>query len=327
MNQDTSTTAHPPPVRHLIVGDGSIGLGVAQALQRRGLGCALASRSGPKGNAPQGSSTPHLRVDARDAEQVLQATQGCTHVYLTLGLPYDTQVWERDWPQVMRSVIDAAVQHGAVLVFFDNLYSYGPAPLQVPITEDHPRHPPSRKGAVRAGLLAQLHDAARTRGLRWVVGRSADFYGPGVRNSALYVSAIERQLQGKAAQWLGPTDMPHSFTYTLDAAEGLVRLALDEGAWQREWHLPTASQPTTPRELLDQSARLLGAPEAVQALPVWAVGLLQWVIPILREYREMLYQNTSPYVFSSAAFLQRYPDFRITPYDEGMRAMVASFRT
>jgi nucleoside-diphosphate-sugar epimerase len=236
-------------------------------------------------------------------------------------------VWKHDWPRVMRHCIQAALAHGAVLAFFDNVYSYGPLPLAVPLREDHPRQPPSRKGAVRAGLLRQLHEAGERDGLRWVVGRSADFYGPGALNTLLYASAMERQLNGRRARWLGKPDALHSFTYTGDAARGLVRLAQDAGAWQQEWHLPTASPAPTPRELLAISARLLGAPEGVQPMPDALLRLLKPFVPILREVDEMLYQNRQDYVFDSSRFMARCPDFAITPYAEGIAAMVASLRT
>ncbi|MDO5624058.1 MAG: NAD-dependent epimerase/dehydratase family protein [Pseudomonadota bacterium] len=308
--------------RHFILGDGLIGQAVADELASTGHAPVLASRSGPKAS----TAHPHVRADALDGAALRTATQGCTHLYLTLGLRYDTRVWQRDWPRVMQNAIDAALAHGAVLVFFDNVYAYGPLPLQVPMREDHPREPPSRKGAVRAQLLNLIERAARTQGLRWVIGRSADFYGPGVRQSPLFVAAIERQLKGKAAQWMGKPDARHSFTYVPDAARGLVQLALDEGAWQHAWHLPTPAEAPTPRQLLTHSARLLGAPERIQVLPDALLGVLKLFMPPLREYGEMLYQNRQDYVFSSAAFMARYSDFAVTPYEEGVAWMTASFR-
>ena len=323
MNTPNTSAAKPP--LHLVLGDGVIGQAVADELRRQGLPCALASRHAPA-SPPGGAPHRHITVDALDADALLRATEGATHLYLTIGLPYQAAVWERDWPRVMRHAIQAALAHGAVLAFFDNVYSYGPLPLQVPMREDHPRQPPSRKGAVRAGLLRMLQEAGDRDGLRWVVGRCADFYGPGVRHSVLYTSAIERQLKGRRAQWLGNPDLRHSFTYTGDAARGLVQLAFDAGAWQQAWHLPTASPAPTPRQLLDASARLLGAPGGVQTMPDALLWLLKRFVPILREVDEMLYQNRQDYVFDSSRFMARYPAFRVTPYEEGLAAMVASLR-
>lgn len=318
----------PDPCRmtsplHLILGDGVVGRAVADELARRGLPHALASRTAPDGPA---AAVPHRRVDALDLDGLRAATADVSHLYLTLGLPYNTRVWQRDWPRVIDNAIAAARENGCRLVMFDNVYPYGPAPLRVPMREDHPWQAASRKGAVRQAVDERLHRAARDEGVRMLIARSADFYGPGVRNSLLYAAAIERQLQGKAAQCLSNPDLPHSYTYTGDAGRALVQLALDEQAYGQDWHLPTAEPAPTTRELLTLSAQLLGAPQGVQVLPRPVLALLQWFVPLLREVREMLYQGDHAYVFSSAKFMQRYPDFRVTPYAEGIAEMVRSLQ-
>jgi len=308
---------------HLIVGDGVVGLAVADELARLDLPYALASRTAP---AAATHAARHRRVDALDLDALLAASADASHVYVTLGLPYDTRVWQRDWPVVIENFVAAARANRFKLVFFDNVYPYGPSPLLVPMSEDHPQQPPSRKGKLRKALDDRLWRAVREDGLRLVIARSADFYGPGVRNSMLYAAAIERQLRGKAAQWIGSPDKRHSYTYTPDAGRGLAMLALDDGATGHAWHLPTAEPAPTTRALLEQSAAILGAPHKVQVMPMPLVRVLKWFVPILREVDEMLYQNDGDYVFSSAAFMRRYPDFRVTTYAEGIEAMVRSLR-
>jgi hypothetical protein len=70
--------------------------------------------------------------------------------------------------------------------------------------------------------------------------------------------------------------------------------------------------------LIAMSAQLLGAPAGVNVLPDFAIGILKWVVPMLREVSEMLYQNRQPYVFSSAKFMRQYPDFEITSLRNGL---------
>lgn len=320
----TSTNPGPGPEgKHLIVGAGPIGRMTAQALLASGARVTLASRSTP---LPE-TTVPHVCLDARDGAALMQAAQGAGYIHLTLGLRYQSATWERDWPRIMNHAIAAATQNQAGLVWFDNVYAYGPAPLRVPMDEDHALHPPSRKGRVRAQLLQLLADAGQQRGLRWLVARSADFYGPGaMRQSMLYVLAMQRQVHGRAAWWLGDPDALHSFTYAPDAARAMVRLTLDAGAWLQAWHLPTAAPACSARELLALSAHLLEAPDTVRAVaPAWTrLGSL--LVPALREVSEMLYQFRQDYVFSSARFQRRYPDFHITPYRDGIAATAAALR-
>ncbi|MCZ2420258.1 MAG: NAD-dependent epimerase/dehydratase family protein [Burkholderiales bacterium] len=306
------------PTRHLILGDGVIGRAAAQTLRARGHEVTLASRSAR-------SEAGHLQLDALDAPALSRALHGHSHLHLCLGLDYRAQVWERDWPRIMLGAIDAALTHGARLLWFDNIYAYGPLPLAVPMREDHALAAPSRKGRVREGLIAQLQQAGEQRGLRWLIARSADFYGPHSRLSLLYVAGLQRQLQGRSAVWLGNADRRHSFTYTPDAGRALALLALDESAWQQSWHMPTASPAPTPRALLADSARLLGLAPRLHVLPAPLVRLASPLHPMVREVGEMLYQNQQDYVFCSDKFMARYPDFRITPYAEGLAATLASF--
>lgn len=308
-------------IRHLIVGDGVIGRNTAQALHAAGQPVTIASRTPCDTIDPEVS---HLRLDALDGAALRAAAEGASHLHLTVGLPYRAAVWERDWPRVMRNAIDAALAHGARLLWFDNVYAYGPLPLRVPMREDHPIDAPSRKGRVRARLLRMLHDAAERRDLRWLVARSADFYGPQAAQSMLNVAGIQRQLQGRAAWWLGDPDKRHSFTHVGDAGRALAHLALQTDTWQQCWHLPTADPAPTPRELLMESARLLGAPVTVRQVPPVLLGLLSAVVPMVREVVEMLYQNQQDYVFDSSKFMARFPDFRVTPYNEGMVEMAQS---
>jgi hypothetical protein len=46
----------------------------------------------------------------------------------------------------------------------------------------------------------------------------------------------------------------------------------------------------------------------------------------IREVQEMSYQFENPYVMSSKKFMDKFPDFIVTPYEIGIREMVQSFK-
>ncbi|MCG6381988.1 NAD(P)H-binding protein, partial [Vibrio fluvialis] len=48
-----------------------------------------------------------FQADLLDPEQTLRAVEGSETVYLTAGLPMDTQLWVAQWPTLMRNVIAA----------------------------------------------------------------------------------------------------------------------------------------------------------------------------------------------------------------------------
>jgi hypothetical protein len=54
------------------------------------------------------------------------------------------------------------------------------------------------------------------------------------------------------------------------------------------------------------------------------IKLLGFFIPILGEIHEMLYQYDRDYFFNSQKFVQRFPDFKITPYEAGVKQTAAA---
>jgi hypothetical protein len=66
------------------------------------------------------------------------------------------------------------------------------------------------------------------------------------------------------------------------------------------------------------SAALSGAPSGLKVMPRALVSVLAWVWPLMREVREMLYQNDQDYVFDCSDFMAHAPDFRITPLERGL---------
>ncbi|MBC8081942.1 MAG: NAD-dependent epimerase/dehydratase family protein [Hymenobacter sp.] len=271
----------------------------------------LVSRQPQKVNA----ADELLPADLTDPTQTERAVAGSTVVYLVVGLPYNANTWQVSWPRIMTNVLKACATHGASLVFLDNVYMYGP--VEGKMTEETPFNPASRKGEVRARIARQLLDAVQAGQVRALIARAADFYGPAISNSIPNTLILDNLKQGKAAQWPGSIDQPHSFTFTPDAGRATAVLGNTPAAFGQTWHLPTAAPALTARQFAGQAAPHYGAAPKIRALPklmMRAVGL--FVEPV-RESMEMFYQNDRPYLFDSAKFDQQF--FAATPYAEGIR--------
>lgn len=119
-----------------------------------------------------------LSADLTDRESVFKAVNGSEVVYLTVGFEYNINVWRKQWPSLIQNVIDACVQEGSKLVFFDNMYCYDPASIGH-MTEENPIKPISEKGKVRAQVVRLIEAAMKEKNLQALIARSADFYGPG----------------------------------------------------------------------------------------------------------------------------------------------------
>ena len=128
--------------RHVVLGgNGVVGRETIASLVEQGHAVASVTRSAA---TPAPSRATSIVADLLDAASALRAVEGAEVAYLTVGLPYTTRVWRRDWPVIMQNTIDACVAHGTHLVYFDNVYAYGKT--DAPMTESTPIRPSSRKG-------------------------------------------------------------------------------------------------------------------------------------------------------------------------------------
>jgi nucleoside-diphosphate-sugar epimerase len=125
--------------------------------------------------------------------------------------------------------------------------------------------------------------------------------------------------------WLGNDSVRHSFTFTPDAARGLVQLLDDGGAWNQTWHLPTAPDPPTGKEFIEMVAKEFGTKPKYRVLGRTVIKLGGLFDTTTRELSEMLYQNEFEYIFDSTKF-NRHFGFEPTSYPEGIRITADAYR-
>lgn len=305
---------------HTVLGaTGGVGSAVVAELSKKGLPVRVVERTK---NVP---GFDVVKADLLDAEQARKAIAGSGYVYLCVGLAYNIKVWERDWPVLMKNVMDACAEAGAVLIFLDNVYMYGPAPLAVPFDENHPQNPTTRKGKFRKALADGLLQQFASGRLKGLIGRAADFYGPGAPNSVFYISVLERMLKGKAPQSIAKAGIPHTYAYNLDCGRALVALALDESTYGQVWHLPVGA-PLAVEDIAGLLNKELGTQYQLAYLPGIMIKILSLFVTPIREMSEMLYQFNQPYIMSFEKFKSHFPDFRVTTHEEGVKALVTYFK-
>jgi nucleoside-diphosphate-sugar epimerase len=261
-------------------------------------------------------------AELSDREQTVRAVAGSSVVYLLAGLKYDHKLWAEMWPKIMANTIEACKRAGAKLIFFDNVYMYGK--VNGAMTEATPFNPCSRKGEVRAQIASALINQWQMGNLTAMIARSADFYGPHAKNGMGNVLAFDPLSKNKRAMCLADDSLPHSYTYTVDAAQALVTLAQSEQAWNQTWHVPTAPNPLTSKEFITRVAEELDVRPKYWVLKGPMVRLAGLFNPEVSEVHEMLYQNNAPYVFDSSKYAVTF-GFSGTPYVESIRATAASY--
>lgn len=64
----------------------------------------------------------------------------------------------------------------------------------------------------------------------------------------------------------------------------------------------------------------------VSFLAPWMRKLIALFVPVLKEAGEMMYQYETKYVMSFEKFKRQFPDFKLTPYQQGVAETIAYFR-
>jgi len=291
---------------------------LVKLLAARGEAFRLVSRRG--GSAA--GATERMAADLSDKEQALRAVKGSRIVYLLAGLRYDHKLWAGMWPRIMANTIEACKRAGARLIFFDNVYMYGK--VAGAMTEETPFKPSSKKGEVRAKIATSLINEWKGGSLKAMIARSADFYGPHAANGIPNVLMFDPMSKGQKAMCLADDSVPHSYTYTLDAAQALLTLAGSESAWNQTWHVPTTANPPTGKQFIEMAAKAMGVAPKYRVLNRGMVLLAGLFNPVIGEVREMMYQNDSPYLFDSTKYAKAF-GFAGTPYADGIRATAAGY--
>ena len=296
---------------------GAIGTALARELTEYTDEIRLVSRNPVKVNA----GDELLAADLLKSGEVKKAVQGSDIVYVTVGFPYKAKFWQKNWPPFVDSVTEACMETGAKLVFFDNIYMYDPEHLDG-MDENTPVRPPSKKGKVRADIAGRIMQLAEKGKLKALIARSADFYGPGIKNTSVLTEMVINPLsEGKTATWMGSMKFKHSYTYTPDAGKATALLGNTENAYNQVWHLPTAPDPMTGTEWVNAFASELGVKPKSRTASKMMLRLLGVFIPVMKEMVEMLYQYDRDYVFLSDKFEKEF-NFSPTPYAEGIRTIV-----
>ena len=265
-----------------------------------------------------------VKADLFNFDEVNNAVEEFSTVYLVAGLTYSIKVWNEQWPKIMRNVVEACSAKNAKLIFFDNVYSYGK--VNGVMTEGTSINPSSKKGELRAKLLNYLDEEIRGKNITALVARAADFYGSYTeKSSVISISVLDKLLKGKKAQWFCNAKLKHSFTNTGDCGKALYLLSKNESNFNQTWHMPTAHPAKTGEELIKIAAENLNVKPDYTVLKKWMFKLIGTFNPLIKELTEMLYQFEDDYIFDSSKFEKKF-NFTPTSYEQGIEESIKSLK-
>ncbi|AZC24779.1 MULTISPECIES: SDR family oxidoreductase [Pseudomonas] len=257
-----------------------------------------------------------LPADLLDAEQAAKAIKGSSIVYFTAGLPPDTQLWERQFPLMLQNALQASRAANARFVYFDNTYMY-PQNDRV-LTEDAAFEPVGRKGKVRAAMASMVLQEMARGEIPVVIGRAPEFYGPGKTQSITNSLVIDNLKAGKKPRVPVRDDTLRTLIWTPDASRALAGLGNAPDTYGQTWHLPCDDNRLTYRQFVALASELSGRAPSYKVLGKWMLTAAGLVNSQVRELRELLPRYEHDNLFDSTKFKQRFPEFQVTSYRQGL---------
>lgn len=264
-----------------------------------------------------------MQADITNAEQTCKAVEGSSVVYFTAGLPPNAELWERQFPLMLQNALDATRATGAKFAYFDNTYMY-PQHEQL-LTEAAPFAPHGRKGQVRAQMARMVLDEMARGDIPVLIGRAPEFYGPGKTQSFTNTLVIDALKAGKKPRVPVRDDTLRTLIWTPDASRALAALGNAPDAYGQTWHLPCDDARLTYKQFLAMAAPMFGREPSYTVVPKLAFRVAGLFSEQVREIKELLPRYECDNLFDSRKFKQRFPEFRVTTYREGLEIIQAEW--
>jgi len=306
----------------LVLGaSGGVGTEVAKALLAHGWRVRALTRDTAKQKAKE-AAIEWTEGDAMRSADVVAAAQGASVIFHGVNPP-NYQNWRGLALPMLASSIAAAKASGARLLLPGNVYNFGPDAFPL-LAETSPQHPLTRKGQVRVEMEAMLAEAAARDGVRSIVLRAGDFFGPRQPMSWLKNLMITPGKPVTSVIYPGKPEAGHAWAYLPDLAETFARLAAIEAklpAFDR-FHFG-GHWVERGIDFADAIRCVAGNPKApIRPLPLWFHAATPFV-GFLREAREMRYLWQVPVRLDNGKLLALLGNEPHTPLEAALAATLS----
>jgi nucleoside-diphosphate-sugar epimerase len=259
-----------------------------------------------------------LKGDAMRPDDVTTAARGTSLIVHAVNPP-----GYRDWDKLVLPMLDsslaAARASGARIVLPGTVYNYGPDAFPL-IGEDAPQRPLTRKGLIRVEMERHLR-AAAGEGVRTLIVRAGDFFGPRAANNWFSQSLVKPGRSVSTVMTPATPGVGHQWAYLPDVADTMMRLV------EREQTLPAFAAfhmdghwDADGGELIAAIRRATGNLRfKVRHLPWSLLRAVSPVVPLFRELSEMRYLWKTPVRLSNARLVGLLGAEPHTPLDDAVR--------
>ncbi|HBF30787.1 NAD-dependent epimerase/dehydratase family protein [Rhizobium sp.] len=266
-----------------------------------------------------------VQGDAMNAAEVLAAAAGACAIVHGVNPP-GYQRWGELVLPMIDNTIAAAKAHGATILMPGTIYNFGPDAFPV-LKEDSSQRPKTVKGGIRVQLEQHLEQAARN-GVRVIIVRAGDFFGPDAGNNWFAQGLVKPGKPVKSVSLPGARGIGHAWAYLPDVAQTFVRL-LEKGESLphfARFHM-AGHYDADGLEMAKAIARVAGQGKvSFKPFPWWLVPLLAPVMPVFREVKEMRYLWKEPLQLDNRRLKDTLGEEPHTPLDVAVLTTLKGLR-
>jgi len=255
-------------------------------------------------------------ADLSIAENAIEALKGSEIAYFTLGLPMNSDLWEKQFPLITKNIIDACKINKTKLVFFDNTYMY-PQDSRL-LTEETIFAPVGKKGKIRKEMTEMILREMKSGQLEAVICRAPEFYGPGKTQSITNTLIFNNIKEDKKLKVLLRDDKLRSLIWTPDASRATALIGNTPDAFGQTWHLPIDDNRLNYKQFITLASKIYGKELKYSIIPKFVFKTGALFDKRLKELQELLPRYKYDNLFDDSKFKKRFPDFKVVTYKQGI---------
>lgn len=299
---------------------GALGAAVGKALADRGWTVRALTRRPPADRPGFPFAVDWREGDALDGGAVAVAAEGASLIVHGVNPP-GYRRWREDGLPMLANTIAAARAQHATILFPANVYVFSAASPAI-VDEEAPRVPTTRKGRVRLEMEQMLAQASAQDGVRAIVVRAGDFFGPGAEHSWFGRAVAKGGRRTRTIRTLAAAGVGHAWAFVPDLAETFARLA------DRRAELPAFTLvhfaghfDATGRDLAEAVRRAIGNPRLpIRPFPWIAIRLAAPFVRLFAELGEMTWLWNTSLALDNGRLVHLLGDEPHTPLDQAVAA-------